>query len=615
MYRAVAACPPEREISGVRRRVSLLAFVLLPAAWAAGGCDTFDSERRPYTPFATATGAPASPPPAPEPTPPPAALEPRGSETVTAPARAKEWQLAGRNLLAPEGLIFRMALVGGPTPERHEDVLAWLIGTADRPVIGELWLFPMDGQPRLIAAAPSFLPTGPGCTHAALLRWTGRDAVTLDIQATCSAPLLPRAPQRSVSVLSPWRSQPKVAGFQLAGAAPGERLDVELATEDRDRDGRDDIELSLAVAAPSGDQARARVVWLDRTAGLSRDTTEPSASFRELARLESARAASHKSSSEVADRVASIRRLYASLCAESGTARIFMEDGGEISCGSLVEPFQALTAALIQAELSLGRPERGFAALEQHRWYAPAGAGELERFTARQLSLLTPRIARRRVIKLVPLKAQPRLTSDAPHLSPLSFHADGSLLLLTPEGLVRAAPDGRFEYDASDEIDAWATELTSPSGERLTGLAFPCDRSEVSWLLRGSDGSVLPPVPTPLIAPRPGQCRPAAAFRAPPTRPAAWGPQGISAFVGAALLGPPPASPPLGSAFSPNGRHGMASTPWGLLVTGSEKPALWVFEDAALGAQLSDCVVSNNAQAAACIMHAKAFVILPDPKS
>lgn len=604
----------KRSARSRRAPVSALAWLL--AVSALGGCDTFDSERRPYTPFATATGAPSSPTPAAEPTPPPAPVPaPRDNDTITAPARAKQWQLAGRSLQAPEGLIFRMALVGGPTPEQQEDVLAWLIGTADHPVIGELWLFPRRGEPRLVSRAPSFLPTGPGCTHAARLRWTGRDAVTLDIQATCSAPLLPRAPQRSVSVLSPWRSQPLVAGFQLAGPAPGERLDVELATEDRDRDGREDIELSFAVAAPSGDQARARVVWLDRTAGLSRDTTEPSASFRELARLESARASNHKSSSEVADRVASIRRLYSSLCAESGSARIFMADGGEISCGSLVEPFQSLTAALIQAELSLGRPERAFAALEQHRWYAPAGASEVERFTARQLSLLTPRIARRRVIKLVPLKAQPRLTSDAPHLSPLSFHADGSLLLLTPEGLVRAAPDGRFEYDASDEIDTWATELTSPTGERLTGLAFPCDRSEVSWLLRGPDGSMLPPVPTTLIAPRPGQCRAAGAFRAPPARPAAWGPQGITAFVGAALLGPPPSSPPLGSAFSPNGRHGMTSTPWGLLVTGSEKPALWVFEDAALGAQLTDCVVSNNAQAAACLLNNKAHVILPDPKS
>lgn len=592
------------------RSARALALVILPAAFAA--CDALDSERRPYTPFAVASGtlpstpAEAAPEPAPLPT-------PRSNAPVTAPARAREWQLAGRQLQAPEGMIFRLALVGGPTPEREHDVLAWLIGTPEHPVIGELWLYPAEGPSRLVAAAPGFLPTGPGCSHAALLRWAGREAVSLDIEATCSAPLLPRAPQRSVRLLSPWRSPPLIAGFQLAAPAPGERLDAELASEDRDRDGRGDVELSFGVAAPGGDLARARVSWLDRTAGLSRDTTEPLASFRELARLESVRASNRKSSGEVPERVASIRRLYASLCTESGTARVFMEDGGEISCGSLAEAFQSLTEAAIKAELSLGRPERGFAALEQHRWYA-AGSSDAERFTARQLGLLTERVARRRVIKLVPLKAQPRLTSDAPHLSPLSFHADGSLLLLTPEGLVRAAPDGRFEYDASDEIDTWATELTSPSGERLTGIAFPCDRSEVSWLLRGPDGAALPPVPTALVSARPGQCRPGGAFQPPPTRLVAWSPEGISAFVGAALLGPTPASPPLGSAFSPNGRHGMTRTPWGLLVLG-EKPALWVFEDAALGARLSDCVVSNNAQAAACILGGKAYVILPDPKT
>jgi len=85
-------------------------------------------------------------------------------------------------------------------------VLAWLVGSFERPVIGELWLFPSSGDPRLVANAPGFLPTGPTCTHAVGLRWTGRDSVTLDIRASCDAALLPRAPERSVSVLSPWRT-------------------------------------------------------------------------------------------------------------------------------------------------------------------------------------------------------------------------------------------------------------------------------------------------------------------------------------------------------------------------------------------------------------------------
>jgi hypothetical protein len=71
----------------------------------------------------------------------------------------------------------------------------------------------------------------------------------------------------------------------------------------------------------------------------------------------------------------------------------------------------------------------------------------------------------------------------------------------------------------------------------------------------------------------------------------------------------------MGSATSPNGRFTVVATPWGLLVSGNDKPHLWTFEDPALAARLSDCVVSNNAQAAACLLTGRAHVVLPDPKS
>jgi len=76
-----------------------------------------------------------------------------------------------------------------------------------------------------------------------------------------------------------------------------------------------------------------------------------------------------------------------------------------------------------------------------------------------------------------------------------------------------------------------------------------------------------------------------------------------------------PAHPPMGSAVSPNGRFAAVVTESGLLVFGSEKTTLWVFNDPALPRQLEDCVVSNNAQAAACIIGGHAHVILPDPKT
>lgn len=616
---SVSGEPRERTLTARPRRSwwprpSLLVIAL--TSLGSAGCDALDSERQPYTPFSVASGVATTPEPAPETAPlAEAALPPAARTALIAPARAKTWSIAGRDLHAPDGLLFRLALVGGPQPEQRDDVLAWLVGSSERPVVGELWLYPRVGSPRLIAAAPSFLPTGPTCTHGTELRWTSEDSVTLDVQATCKATLLPRAPERSLAVLAPWREQPKVAAFQLAAAAPGERLDAEIASDDRDGDGRGDVQLSVGVTSPDGGVSRARFVWFDRTAGLSRDATEPLASFRALARVEAPRAGTPQAGRDISMHFAGARRLYASLCSESGTPRVFMETGAALDCGGLAEPLEALTETAVQAALNQGRVDFALTLLEQHRWFPVGNAKETDRFVSRLLARASERMALRRVIKLVPLKARPRQLPGTPHLSPLSFHADGSLLLLTADGLVRAAPDGRYEYDASAEVDPWSTVLTSATGQRLTGITFPCERTEVAWLASTLDGAPLPALPTSLIAPRPGNCSPKPRFVPPPIRPAGWGPSGISAFVGAALVGEPPRQPPLGSAFSPNGRYGITATEWGLFVPGGEKAALWVFEDAALAPQLRDCVVSNNAQAAACVLMGRAFVVLPDPKS
>lgn len=585
----------------------------LALALSALGCDLFDTDRRPYTPFPVASGeaSPAAPSPEPAPPPPPPGPAP-SREALIAPTRALEWHIGERTITAPDGLVFRLALLGGLAGGGERDVLAWAVGTEDNPVVGELWLYPEQGEPRLVQAAPGFLPTGPGCSHGARLSHAGPNSVTLDIKATCTAPLLPRAPERSVSVIAPLRTPALVVGFRLAAPARDERLEVDVGASDRDGDGRDDVELTLRFGTTDSPDVRARFVWLQRAAGLSRDMAEPRASFVELAQLESARASHQKSSLEVAEHAASVRRLYSSLCAESGVPRIFMDDGAALECGDLSASFEALTSAEIEAALSRGQVIEGFAALERHAWFATGASSAA--FTRAQLAKLMPRVTQRKVIKRVALRAVPRGLDPTPHYSPLSFHADGSLLVLTAEGLVRSAPDGRFEYDASEELDAWPTAVVSARGELLTGVAFPCDRSDVVWLRSAADGAPLPPLPTPLVAPRPGSC--AGAVTSPPNiAPLGWTDVEPSAFIGASRVGGRPPTPPMGSALSPNGRFAVVPTRWGLLVPSEDKTALWTFSDPALPARLSDCVVSNNAQAAACVIAGRANVLLPDPKS
>jgi hypothetical protein len=595
----------------IRRRA---AWALLWVSLVQSACDALDSDRRPYTPFPVASGEPekASAPPSPPPPLPPIAPVP-SLEPIAAPARATEWRIDERLLTAPEGLNFRLALVGGVRGGGEHDVLAWAVGTTEKPIVGELWLYPEQGAPRLVLAAPSFLPTGPGCSHGARLEHAGPSTVMLDIKATCSGALLLRAPERSVSVLAPLRAAPLVVGFRLAAPARDERLDVDVHATDRDGDGRDDVEMALRFGTGETPDVAARFIWLARAAGLSRDMSEPRASFAEIAKPAGVRAGEARLG--IAERGASARRLYASLCAESATPRIFLDDGAALDCGDLSSAFEALTSAEVDAALASGQVGEAFAALERHAWF-PAGSTQgAEQFAKKQLAKLNARWTRRRVIKVVPLEARPRGVEPRPHYSPLTFHADGSLLVLTAEGVVRAAPDGRFEYDASDEIDGWPTAVASPSGEQLIGAAFPCERSDVVWLRVAADGSPLEPLSTRLVAPRPGNCGSGVRFVAPGVSPVGWPDAEPSAYVGASRLGAPPSHPPMGSASSPNGRFSIVATRAGLLVSTDGKTTLWTFDSPALAAQLSDCVVSNNAQAAACLLQGRAQVILPDPKS
>jgi hypothetical protein len=577
-------------------------------------CDLFERDRRPYTPFAVASGRPlesAAPLPAPLPAP---TAAPRTRSVLQAPPRATRWKIGERELEAPAGLTFKLALSGNLASGDTTDVVAWLIGPVGGPTIGELWFFPANGESRRLATPPSFIPTGPSCEHTVRLESTGKNSITFDVSATCSTPLLPRAPTRSVSVLAPLREQPVIMQLALAPPAFGERLDVDVNSDDRDGDELDDVELITVLEAAGAPAAEARFVWLDRPTGASQDTAEPAKSFGELGAKALTRAKDSTTSGDVAGHIDNARRLYASLCAEGGVPRLFNSAGTPLACGDLSAAFDSFSEAAISAALSRRDVPLAFAELERHTWY-PTAANPAA-FMQRWLKILKREVALRRVIKLVPLKARPQAMGNTPRFSPLSFHADGSLLLLTDEGLVRAAPDGRFEYEASEEIDPWPTVVVSPWGDRLIGVEYPCDRNEVGFLTSSAEGAPRPPQPTALTAPRPGRCASPEAFNSPAVSPLGWSKAGLSVLLGPIPVGPRTLTPvPMGSALSPNGRQSIVATRWGLLVTGESKPALWFFDDDKLSPQLSDCVVSNNSQAAACILGRVAYVALPDPAS
>src|SRR5262249_25266052 len=153
----------------------------------------------------------------------------------------------------------------------------------------------------------------------------------------CDAALVPRSPTRGIVVLSPSGERATVLELRIADAAPGEALSIAVDSTDRDGDGRDDVRVSstLGPEGPDAIDATADLVWLDRTAGPARDSSEPAHSLAALASLSAVRASGKNTSRQVPARVASARRLYGTLCAESGTPRIFDADGAPFSCASV----------------------------------------------------------------------------------------------------------------------------------------------------------------------------------------------------------------------------------------------------------------------------------------
>jgi hypothetical protein len=581
-----------------------------------GGCRC--SEDRPYTPFhieppqpAPSASAVASSAPAPSGD---APSDARNAEI--APKDVSEWTLDGVALgVAPDRLIER-ALTADFDGDGQKEAVAWTRARsepADAETTGELVFIgqktPSPG--RVLARLPAYMPTGPGCHHAVALSQTGAKTVTLDVRAKCDAALLPRSPTRGVLVLSPSGDRTTVLELRVADPAPGEALSLAIDSTDRDGDGRDDVRATVTVGpeGPDAVDASADLVWLDRTAGPSRDSSEPAHSLAGLA-SQSATRGTKLTTRQVPARVASTRRLYATLCAESGTPRVFDGDGAAFACSGVAAALSTLFAAEVRALVTRRDGLGATAALARDGWYQTALPAKQRASLEKDLASAWPRrSATERTLDVVP-----RAKSGLPRFSPLTFDADGTLLVQTRDGVTRVhAEDGRTE-DTTDAVEPWPLAVGAGAAPRWTGIAFPCERSEVLLLESDPTGTPIPSKPTRLIAPRPGPCRHASALPTPSLVPVEWTETRQAGFIGGALFGvdePSELGQPAqrGSPRSPDGKVLVSPTPFGVVVATGAKSELWSVQD---GASLSDCVAANSAAHVACVRAEHAVVLTPE---
>jgi hypothetical protein len=589
-------------------------FFALPLACLLSGCRCSDD--RPYTPFGVESAVPESgAPPEPVPSGSAAAAGDAGArveKSLLAPRGAKRWTLGGRELSAPAGLVFEQGLSADLDDDGVPDAVTWLVPETDArgPAPGEAWFFPGRADPRRLATLPGFVPTGPSCKLAATLARTGPHTVTLDAHAACDGALIQRSPVRGLVVLAPASDRPEVLVLRAAAPAPDETLELSAVTVDRDADGRDDVEVHVTVGSPGVEAPSAPFVWLDRAVGPSRDTGEPRKTLERLAAREAARSKQKKSADDVVKRVGALRRLLGTLCSEGATPRVFDRDGSGLSCGSLTGVVDSLATAEIGAELARGRVLEAFGALARDGWYfGKTSATARKRLEKSLLDAVKPAAANATLVDVRPL------VPATPHYSPLAFEPDGALMVRTADGLARVEPGAASASNV--DLDGGAPpslEVVTGTDVLLTGVAYSCDRSDATLLVREkfwAPGATAP-IPTGLLSPRPGACGRGSFDAVPGLAPIGAAGAKFVALLGGSVIGDlAAATTPAGSARSPDGRFLALPTPFGILVSGPETVLLNLAPGAA-PARLGDCVPANDGKTAACVTGGKVLIAKRD---
>ena len=565
------------------------------------GCDGCEKDK-PYTPFGVTTAVPADASADAPPVPGAKVEAGKFPAALVAPAGSRRLRMGEVTLDAPPRYSFDRAVVLGEGPTQQ--AVAWLKADADATDIprGTLMAYAAGGVARSVMTLPSFVPIAPGCTYATRLVQTGAASVLVDTVATCPTPLLARVPVEAVSVVSPAKEHPEVLTLRVAAPAPGESLSVDEDSSDRDNDGREDVKLVFTLIGPEGAKASANLVFVDRAAGVSRDAAEPRASLA----LE-AKAILAKSGPTAAADADAMRRLLSTLCAEGATPRVFDAEGSAIRCDDLGGVVDTLARAEVLSRLAAKDALGAVSVLTRADWYFKKLSADAEKAISKELT--------KRLLAVAPtasaLLAKPK-AGKGPHWSPLWFEQDGSLLIETDAGVVRASRDGTTEaaVDPDGGTTAWPLDVTDTSGRRLSGSLCACDSSEIQLAVTNAAGAAQNGIATRILSPRPGGCK--GRFACPDPAPVAISNDGFTVLLGGALAEPKKsgkALPSPGSARSPDGNWLVAPSVLGLVVTGQTQE-LWKLPDTPVDARhAQDCVIANDRAAVACVSDGKVVLL------
>ncbi len=607
------------------RRVSSRGFARIQCglgvfALSVSGCQSCE-KAKPYTPFTVASGHGVQ---APSPANSSVALTSAvgapafvSRRSELAPKNAPTWRLGDQELVAPPGFVFSQALSADFNDDARLETVAWLLplptagggspSGVGPPALPSAWLFEAEKAPRLLVNLPSFIPTAPDCQQKVALNQTGPHTLTLDVRADCQTPLISRAPNRALLVLSPFGARLSLLTLRVAAPPPGETQDFSVDSTDRDGDHADDVQVTALIGEDADPVARASapLVWLDRALGFARDPSEPAKSFGRLASATLTQSGAKGGAKRASSTLRALIRAYSAVCSESGTYRITNADGAALPCGNLDRVAFQITQVRLRIALKQKLYLEALAALATSDWYlGKPDAAALKKLAADFKKSLTLRGARK-----ISIGAQAISKLPTPRFSPLLFDANGNLLLLTDAGVVRINADGAPEapldpVDQDAGLPGWPLAVVGPNLSWV-GMSQPCDTPFITFNFNDLEGRPLLPVLTPHLAPRPGSCGGGKASFAPRLTPLGFKDGRLHALIGPLEVSPPgqnPADLPhfQGAPRSADGKLLVVPSAFGLLVTGTVN-ALWSAEPGSEFGELSDCVIQNGGERVACL--------------
>ena len=569
-------------------------------------CDSLNKDRKPYTPFKLdeneARGLSASNPSDSEKEEKPASSSFEAAQAIVAPPNSRELQIGAFKRIAPNGLLFSIALAwSGTDPDQSFAVMVPSKASQSRPGIYRFRQSKVEEYYPL----PASLPFENDCTLAGELSQIGPGSLLADLSINCPNNTTKGIPTRSVSILTPLQSRKELLRFMLV-EEENARLNVEATVTNTSEDQRDDLRLSFQYTDTSGERSpEISWDWYDRAAGASAAPNQLSNAFRDMAKLFPIKAKGKNTSKEVLSHLSAQRQLWRAFCGESRASLIFDSRSKPIACGNLESTLIDWSMSEVRSHLTQADLPKAWGAWAARAWFASTSRSkvtksklviEVEKELLAATEIISPEITK------YPFKTR-SVASDL-HFSSLSFDEQEHLLLTQEEGIFRV--DNGELVDISEEIDPWRAIVSNPNGEQLGRVEIDCDQAYLSVSVREKTGQISRRLPLSILSPQPAACDPSVPLSL-DARAVRFGNDQATLLINGVVystaskeFGEAPLAAFPGNPYSANRKYHVAKLEDGLLVLGEDKPQLWQVGDTS---KFDDCVISNSGRHVACVSH------------